>query len=257
MLHLNYNENGFPTAKLSFRKKGFLDHLQMRACAISVLSLLAAERPEVETFIANIYADAYDAAIKVQYGSLMSVRDDAGRIVAALGFRSAGHGPLFLEQYLSAPIDVILGVPRHQIVEIGNLASSGGGASSFLFAALSAYLHHNGFKQAVVTGTDSLEKRLRKMGLKPVRHAKADPARLVHRQNAQNSLPSLGCASAAKSTDTNPEPDFEWGRYYDTCPHVLSGSVAFGYRRLQTMLGAEYTHMRPRLYPHLQHNGEI
>ena len=146
MLHLNYNENGFPTAKLSFRKRGFLDHLQMRACAISV-----------------------------QYGSLMSVRDDAGRIVAALGFRSAGHGPLFLEQYLPAPIEIILGIPRHQIVEIGNLASSGGGASSFLFAALSAYLHHNGFKQAVVTGTDALEKRLRKMGLKPARHAQANP----------------------------------------------------------------------------------
>ncbi len=232
MLHLNYNENGFPTAKLSFRKRGFLDHLQMRACAISVLTLLAAERPEVETFIANIYADAYNAAIKVQYGSLMSVRDDAGRIVAALGFRSAGHGPLFLEQYLPAPIEIILGVPRHQIVEIGNLASSGGGDSSFLFAALSAYLHHNGFKQAVVTGTDSLEKRLRKMGLKPVRHARADASQLG-------------------------KNDAEWGRYYDTCPHVLSGSVAFGYRRLQTLLGAEYTHMRPRLYPHLQHNGEI
>jgi len=235
MLHLNYNENGFPTAKLSFRKRGFLDHLQMRACAISVLTVLAAERPEVETFIANIYADAYDAAIKVQYGSLMSVRDDAGRIVAALGFRSAGHGPLFLEQYLPAPIEIILGVPRHQIVEIGNLASSGGGASSFLFAALSAYLHHNGFKQAVVTGTDALEKRLRKMGLKPVRHAQANLCDL----------------------DTPTTGDSEWGRYYDTCPHVLSGSVSHGYRRLQMLLGAEYTHMRPRLYPHLQHNGEI
>jgi hypothetical protein len=231
MLHLNYNENGFPAAKLSFQKRGFLDHLQMRACAISVLTLLATERPEVETFIANIYADAYDAAIRVQYGSLMSVRDDAGRIVAALGFRSAGHGPLFLEQYLPAPIEVILGVKRHQIVEIGNLASSGGGASSFLFAALSAYLHHNGFKQAVVTGTDSIEKRLRKMGLKPVRHAHADPSCLT-------------------------ENEIDWGRYYDTCPHVLSGSVEHGYRRLQTLLGAEYTHMRPRLYPHLQHNGE-
>ena len=209
MLHLNYNENGFPAAKLSFQKRGFLDHLQMRACAISVLTLLATERPEVETFIANIYADAYDAAMRVQYGSLMSVRDDAGRIVAALGFRSAGHGPLFLEQYLPAPIEVILGVPRHQIVEIGNLASSGGGASSFLFAALSAYLHHNGFKQAVVT----------------------DPSCLT-------------------------ENEIDWGRYYDTCPHVLSGSVEHGYRRLQTLLGAEYTHMRPRLYPHLQHNGQ-
>ncbi|OSQ43487.1 thermostable hemolysin [Thalassospira sp. MCCC 1A01428] len=231
MLNLTYTENGIPAASMTIKKRGFLDHLQMHAGAISILSLLAAERPEVETFIANIYADTYDAALKVQYSNLMSVRDDTGRIVAALGFRSAGHGPIFLEQYLSAPVEDVLGVARHQIVEIGNLAASGTGASAFLFAALSAYLHHNGFTHAIVTGTASLEKRLHKMGLNPQRHATADPSRLADTQTG-------------------------WGRYYATCPHVLSGSVADGYQRLQTRLGAHYTHVRPRLHLQLKHNGE-
>jgi hypothetical protein len=231
MLNLTYHENGLLAARMKIKKRGFLDHLQMHACAISVLTVLAAERPEVETFIANIYADAYDAALKIQYGNLMSVRDDTGRIVAALGFRSAGHGPLFLEQYLPAPVENILAVPRHQIVEIGNLAASGSGASAFLFAALSAYLHHNGFTHAIVTGTGSLEKRLHKMGLNPRQHAPADPSRL-------------------QDTDTG------WGCYYTTQPHVLSGSIADGYQRLQKLLGAEYTHIRPRLHLQLKHNGE-
>jgi hypothetical protein len=232
MLQLNYNENGNPSARLRLQKNGFLSRVPMHACAISILSGSARERSEVEDFIAGIYAHTYEADISVHYDTLMSVRDDHGDIVAALGFRSAGHGPLFLEQYLRRPINSLLGIPRQQIAEIGNLASNGSGASSFLFTALSAYLHHGGFKQAVVTGTDTLEKRLRKMGLEPIRHALADPA-------------LLECGNT------------HWGRYYDTRPHVLSGSVTLGYLRLQSRFGAEYRHMRPRLYPQFQHNGEV
>lgn len=232
MLQLNYNENGNPSARLRLQKNGFLSRVPTHACAISILTNTARERAEVEDFISGIYARTYEAEISVHYDTLMSVRDDHGDIVAALGFRSAGHSPLFLEQYLRRPINSILGIPRHEIAEIGNLASNGSGASSFLFTALSAYLHHSGFKQAVVTGTASLEKRFQKMGLAPVRHALADPA-------------LLECGNT------------HWGRYYDTRPHVLSGSVTLGYLRLQSLFGAEYCHMRPRLYPRLQHNGEV
>jgi hypothetical protein len=231
MLQLNYNENGNPSARLRLQKNGFLSRVAMHACAISILTGPARERAEVENFISAIYAHTYGADISVHYDTLMSVRDDHGDIVAALGFRSAGHGPLFLEQYLRRPVDAVLDIPRHQIAEIGNLASNGSGASSFLFTALAAYLHHGGFKQAVVTGTATLEKRFHKMGLEPVRHAFADPALLDQNQT-------------------------DWGRYYDTRPHVLSGSVTLGYLRLQSRFGAEYRHMRTRLYPQFQHNGE-
>lgn len=236
MLNLSYNENGLQTGQLSFKKDGLLGSLRAKPSLVSIVPFSSKDRTAVEHFITRIYADAYDAKIHVHYPILMSVRDEDGQILAATGFRPAVDAPLFLEQYLKAPIQNILKTPRTQIVEIGNLASDGGGASLYLFAALAAYLNFKGFSQAVVTSTDFLERRFHQMGLRPNRHAKADPALLL---------------SAGE----------DWGCYYDTQPHVISGSVAQGYRRLQRQLGAEYKDCRPRLFPRLHykdtaHKGE-
>lgn len=208
-----------------------LERLKARPSVISIVPAFSKYRNAVEEFIKNIYAQAYDARIDVHYPVLMSVRDENGRILAATGFRPAMTDALFLEQYLNAPVEDVLKTPREQIVEIGNLASDGGGASLYLFAALAAYLDYRGFTQAVVTSTDFLERRFREMGLRPKRHAKADPALLL-----------------ADGED--------WGRYYGTQPHVVSGSVAHGYKRLQRQLGAEYTDCRPRLFPRLHYKGD-
>lgn len=230
MISLQYSENGFQTGSLSFSKDKLLGHLKIRPSLISIVPVFSKDRGDVETFIKNIYAHAYGALIDVHYPILMSVRDESGKILAATGFRPATAEPLFLEQYLNAPIEQILKTPRGQIVEIGNLASDGGGASLYLFAALAAYLNYKGFTQAVVTSTDFLERRFHQMGLQPKRHAKADPALLL--SDGEN-----------------------WGTYYDTQPHVISGSVAQGYKRLQRQLGAEYKDCRPRLFPRLHYKG--
>lgn len=230
-MKLHYNENGLDTAQLSFSKLKMLSQLKAKPSLVSILPAFAKDREEVEHFIAGIYAKAYGARIQVHYPVLMSVRNEQGTLLAATGFRPADAETLFLEQYLDCPIENILNVPRSQIVEIGNLASDGGGASLFLFAALSAYLHHKGYTQAVVTSTDFLEQRFEQMGLRPMRHAPADPALL----NAQGE---------------------EWGSYYNTQPHVISGSVAGGYKRLQRQLGAEYHSYRPRLFPRLHYKIE-
>ncbi|MCD8519763.1 MAG: thermostable hemolysin [Alphaproteobacteria bacterium] len=230
MLNLSYSENGLQTARLSFRKNAWLSHIKAKPSVVSIVPAFSQGRAEVENFITTIYAYAYGAYIHVHYPVLMSVRDDAGQILAATGFRCADDEPLFLEQYLTSPIDQVLQAPRGEIVEIGNLASQGGGASLYLFAALSAYLNHKGFTKAAVTSTDFLERRFRQMGLQPRRHAKADPALLL-------------------------EEGENWGTYYDTQPHVISGSVAQGYKLLQKKLGAEYTDCRPRLYPRLHYKG--
>lgn len=231
MLNLAYNENGLQTGQLSFRKDGILSALRAKPSTVSIIPAFSKDREAVENFIIDIYAKAYGAHIHVHYPILMSVRDEAGQILAATGFRAATYEPLFLEQYLSAPIEQVLQCPRAQIVEIGNLASYGGGASLYLFAALAAYLNYKGFTQAVVTSTDFLERRFRLMGLQPKRQAKADPALLLH--DGEN-----------------------WGTYYNTQPHVISGSVAQGYKRLQKQLGAEYTDCRPRLLPRLHFKGD-
>lgn len=231
MINLQYNENGFQTGSLSFRKDSLLDHLKARPSVVSIVPVTSKDRDMVEAFIRDVFQRAYGARISVHYPVLMSVRDEAGSILAATGFRPAGAQPLFLEQYLTAPVDNILQAPRDEIVEIGNLASHGGGASLYLFAALAAYLNHKGFTKAVVTSTDFLERRFRQMGLQPRRHATADPALLL-------------------------SDGEDWGTYYDTQPHVISGSVSHGYMRLQKQLGAEYTDLRPRLLPRLHYKGE-
>lgn len=228
MLNLQYSENGLHTGQLSFSNTYFFGKLAARASVISILPAFAKDRETVERFITDIYAKSYGAKINIHYPVLMSVSDEEGKLLAATGFRSASDEPLFLEQYLDASVENVLSVPRSQIVEIGNLASDGGGASLYLFAALAAYLNYKGFSQAVVTSTDFLERRFKQMGLTPKRHAKANPALLL---------------SAGE----------DWGSYYDTQPHVISGSVEHGYKRLQSQLGAEYHELRPRLFPRLHY----
>lgn len=225
MLHLDYHENGQTTGTLSLRNDLLLKRINTRPAVVSILPAFAKEREAVEKFITDIYAQTYDAKIGVHYPTLMSVQDENGKILAALGFRNASEESLFLEQYLTHPIDEILDTPRPSITEIGNLASAGGGASLFLFAALSAYLHDKKQSHAVITGTQYIEGRLRTLGLKPTRLAKADPSLLL--QSGEN-----------------------WGSYYNTDPYVMAGQVARGYKRLQKALGATYT---PKLFPRLHY----
>lgn len=231
MFQLDYQENGFCTGKLYMNESRWFSRMTSRPTVVSIVPAFARGRQEVEDFIIGVYAKAYGAQIGVHYPVLMSVRDDTGRILAALGFRYAAGEPLFLEQYLSAPVDNVLNTARTDITEIGNLASAGGGASLFLFAALSAYLHSKNQKYAVITSTDFLEKRFHDMGLKPKRLADADPALLLRK-------------------------DENWGIYYDTHPRVLAGQVDQGYKRLQNVLGAHYTENMPRLLPRLHYRGE-
>ena len=68
-----------------------------------------AERRRVERFIEAAYADAYGSRIPAHYPTLMSVQDESGAIYAAVGFRPAAEERLFLEQYLTAPVEKVLG----------------------------------------------------------------------------------------------------------------------------------------------------
>ena len=231
-IQLVYDENGMNTAGLVFHKSGLLRHFKINPKTVSIVPLHAREREQVEQFIKDIYKNAYDAVIDIHYPVLMSVRDESGKILAATGFRPAKNQLLFLEQYLEKPVQNVLSCTRDRIVEIGNLASAGNGASLFLFAALAAYLHHQGYKKAVVTSTDFLEKRFHQMGLMPVRHAPADPSLLISANE-------------------------HWGTYYDTDPHVLSGDIHLGYEKLEDQLGAEYQTLRSRLLPRLHYRYEV
>lgn len=228
MLQLDYQENGQHTGHLYMPETRWLSRLRARPSVVSIYPAFARDRKAVEDFIIGVYARSYGARISVHYPILMSVRDKEGDILAAVGFRYATDETLFLEQYLKHPVENVLHCPRSGIVEIGNLASQGGGASLFLFAALSTYLYHKGKSHAVVTGTKFLERRFHELGLKPEKLASADPDLLLQK-------------------------DENWGSYYDTDPHVMAGRVDEGYKRLQKVLGAKYIADRPSLVTRLHY----
>jgi hypothetical protein len=164
------------------------------------------ERRRVETFIEDSYLQAYGSHIGRHYPTLMSVQDDDGTIYAVVGFRPAGDGPLFLEQYLDGPVEAVLSgtigatVARTAIVEIGSLASNGRGATIFLFAAMARHLLSIGAHFAVATATGELRGMFHRAGLGSVPLATADPERLV-------------------------DHGASWGGYYRTHPVVLAGSI--------------------------------
>jgi len=164
------------------------------------------ERRRVEAFIEAAYLEAYGSRILRHYPTLMSVQDEDGVIYAVVGFRLATDEPLFLEQYLDAPVEMALSqaigarVAREAVVEIGNLASNGRGATIFLFAAMAQHLQSVGALFAVATATEELRGVFHKAGLGALTLATADPDRLL-------------------------DHGLSWGAYYDTHPVVLAGSI--------------------------------
>lgn len=230
MLKLVYQENNRNTANLYLRENHTRKISPLTPSVVSITGLFEPERRRVEDFIRAIYKQSYNADITVNYPVLMSVRNADNDILAAVGFRYAKDEPLFLEHYTHAPIERALDCPRHEIVEIGNLASAGQGASVFLFAALASYLNNKNIRYAAITGTDYLHNYFKKIGLKPRRICEAD----------------------ISAIDDDPQ---SWGSYYETRPRVLVGAVENGISRLKATLGATFQEYRPRLYPRLHYKG--
>lgn len=226
MLKLIYQENNINTASLTLREDRTRKLSLLTPSVVSITGLFEPERQRVEDFVKAIYKQSYDANITVNYPVLMSIRNTDDDILAAVGFRYSENEKLFLEHYTGKPIETLLECPRHQIVEIGNLASAGQGASAFLFAALASYLDNKGIRYAAITGTDFLHRYFERAGLKPRKLCDADIAAVA-------------------------EDGQSWGSYYDTHPRVLVGSVETGVKRLKAMLGAEFENYRPRLFPRL------
>jgi hypothetical protein len=202
---------------------------------ISIHHLLQPERLRVEAFLEAAYAKAFDGRIRSHYPTLMSVQDRQGNIHAAVGFRLAAQAPLFLEQYLDAPVETELQtrfaapLPRAQVAEIGNLASDSPGASLFLFLALARHLDRQGCTHAVATATRQLRRSFARVGFATELLTRAEPARL-------------------------PDQGADWGAYYSRDPEVLAGAIAPALPALAQMLLADpiaACGVLPRLHPDL------
>ena len=179
-----------------------------------------ADRGEVERFIAGVFARRFGAACRPSPRSWSACAIPAmAAIVAAAGYRPARQGPLFLERYLAAPIESVLGghsdaaPAREVVVEIGHLAASRAGAGQRLMMLLGPHLEQQGFRWVVGTLTQELRHLMLRLGITPLALAKADPAALADQAAA-------------------------WGSYYEHGPVVLAGELRPALRRLARRLGA-------------------
>lgn len=168
------------------------------------------EREQVQAFIARVYAQRFGARVEQFAPCLVSLRDAlSGELVAAAGYRFADSGPLFLERYLSEPIETLLGaqhgtpVARRGVVEVGHLAANRAGEGRRLILLLGQHLAQNDQQHAewvVSTLTQELRHLFVRLGVTPLALGHADPA-------------AVGDDLAA------------WGSYYEHRPVVLAGRL--------------------------------
>ena len=177
----------------------------------------SARRAALEQFVRQRFEQQHGARIRHFMPCLFSLENQAGQLLGAVGVRSAGSGPLFLERYLDKPIQNAIGARlghtepgRDELVEVGNLAANSPGAARLLIVALTDLLVALGFRWVTFTGTPTLLNSFQRLGLAPIALGEADPARMG-------------------------EELVDWGRYYDSRPWVMAGDIHGGHQRLLQM----------------------
>lgn len=181
------------------------------------LSLLPSDAPgrsQAEDFVHRRFLSAHGADIRQFMPELLCMRNYHGTLSAVAGIRLAEQGRLFLEQYLEAPVEALLSratadpVGRHQVVEVGNLASINSGNARLIIVAVTWLLYLRGLEWVVFTGAHSLINSFRRLGLEPQCLGAADPSRLG-------------------------ESQAQWGTYYEQKPQVFTGNIRYGFEQLR------------------------
>lgn len=190
------------------------DVLPVLRCAGRWFSEIALQTVTAETvadFIRRRFLQAHGAEPTLRIPSLLALTTAQGTLMAAVGVRNAGVERLFLEDYLSGPVETLIPVPgvaRRKVAEIAHLAGVEAGVSRYLFASLSVWLDEAGYDWVVCTGTDQLRNSFHRLGIDTQVLAQADPARL-------------------------PDGGAGWGRYYDHHPVVMAIRVQDGISALE------------------------
>ena len=158
---------------------------------------------EANAFISDVYRLHHNASISNPYQRLLTLRDHHGALVATTGLRRADEGPLMVEHYLEAPVETVLATrglcalepPRHQIMEVGALASASPGAGRRLMLSLVVVLERLGIEWLVVTASRDVRNGLARLGIEMHTIGRA------HRHCLDNPA--------------------DWGRYYERDPRVV------------------------------------
>jgi hypothetical protein len=167
--------------------------------------------PDPVPFIQSRYAAVHGATAPVGYSRFLS-RMRSPQQGAALGFRRATEGRLFLESYLDAPVEQLLAqrlhwqVQRDRIVEIGSLAANSPQQLLKLWCCAAQVLVLES-DVGIAVLTRRLRVMLRKVGITLHELAPALPDRL---------------STAAGG----------WGTYYSNDPVVCAGQLVDARRQL-------------------------
>lgn len=186
------------------------------------LDELHTSRLEVQDFIRRVFLQAHQAELSVFYPNLLAFNTDE-QVRSVVGYRDGCADDLFTAQYFDLPVheraSQCLGqtVLAKDMVEVGNLAISDHGQARWVIAATTVFLAAAGYRWVLFTASGPLANAFKRLGLKPLPLAKADP----------NRLPDQGAS---------------WGSYYSGQPNVYLGDIHAGLQKLHS-LGAR----RPNL----------
>ncbi|WP_338506756.1 thermostable hemolysin [Erwinia aphidicola] len=164
---------------------------------------------DTSIFIREKYRETYNAQLTECMPWLLSLHDAQGELNAACGIRLAGAGPLYLEQYLDAPVEVLMSdhfpqeIAHNTLVEVGNFAASDGASARVMYAAVCLLLNRYHFTHIVFTGTHKIRNIFSRLRLSPVLLSDAHPERLRGSRD-------------------------RWGSYYQYQPQVMVGELAGG-----------------------------
>jgi len=172
--------------------------------SLSLIDTQSEEQLAVQAFISERFNAAFGAEIQHFLPYFLTSHSDK-MIDSVIGFQPVQQQPLFLEQYLSNPIEHILqsigfNAQRSDIVEIGNLAGSFNSGSPLLFILLAAVLHQANYHWVVFTATRQVRHLITKLQLSTLSLGVADPLLLVDKNQ-------------------------QWGSYYSHQPIVLAGHL--------------------------------
>lgn len=166
-------------------------------------------RQDAEDFVSHVYRRKFAANLRTFMPTILGFFDGDNHLRACLGIRFAAREPLFVEQYLDAPVQTYitrhtgLSVRRADLLEVGNFASHHPGDARQVIRFLAPRLKAVGIHWVVFSATRQIHNAFQRMGLTPVVLAEADKSLLQY-----------------DGTD--------WGSYYDAHPHVLLGDVDSG-----------------------------
>jgi hypothetical protein len=164
-------------------------------------------REALESFVRRGFRETHGATVRSFMPMLIGLYDATGSVVGVAGYRSAELEPLYLEQYLSEPIERAIArqrpgllVFRAEVAEIGNFVCRDGEAAQAMVAVLAGLLRDHRHRWVAFTATRAVRGIMRRLGIRLAELGPADPCRIV-----------------ATADD--------WGAYYNADPRVMLGYV--------------------------------